>query len=146
MTVLKTVKLSLPWPDVRREFRWTDVAQGEAYVRTYLLKHPDLIATGMEFLGIEIVIPDGPELLPNGSPKKNVQADMLYRKGNRYYLVETKETTKLMPGGLKEAEHNAECLDEHLKRNGREADVVPVLVAVDFPMRKPLVGARQSHE
>jgi len=93
-----------------------------------------------------VVVPDGPELNPNGGAKKAVLLDILYRKGNRFYVVETKETVKLVAKGISEAEHNAKCLDEHLRRARGEAEVVPVFVAVEFPIRKPLIGARVSHQ
>jgi hypothetical protein len=122
------------------------VGQGEAYARTYVLKDPECIEEGLEFLGLEVGFPDGPELNSNEGAKRVVLADVLYRKGNRYYIVETKETVKLAAKGIREAEHNAECQDEHLKRAGEEAEIVPVFAAVDFPIQKPLIGAKVNHQ
>jgi hypothetical protein len=61
------------------------------------MKHPECIEEGLQFLGLEVVIPDGPELNPNGGAKKVVLADVLYRKDNRYYIVETKESLEDSP-------------------------------------------------
>ena len=145
MPVLKTVTISIPWADVKEEFGWTDVGQGEAYARTFILKHPVIIDVNLEFLGVEIVTPDGAELNPKGLPKKIVLTDILYRKNNRYYVVETKESMKDAPSGIRQAEHNARCFDEYLTLRGMNSEVVPVFAAVKFSNDKPSVGAKLAN-
>ncbi len=140
---MEGVSISIPWAEAKKEFEWIDVGQGESYARSYLLKHPETIATGLEFLGVEVVIPDGTRLDSFGHPKVWL-ADVLFRKGNCYYVVETEESVNLESKGRMEAERNAKCLDEHLLERGISAEIIPVFAGVEFLFKKPEVGSKLS--
>ena len=140
LSVLETRTITVSWEHVKNDFAWLTVYPGEPFARSYLLRHPELIERGLEFLGVELGALDRTKKIRDGSPKIAF-FDALYRKGNRYYLVETKESVKQEASGRAEAENNARCLDEYFGRKKMDVEIVPVFFAVDFPAGKPKVGA-----
>jgi len=126
--------VSLDWRRVAKEFSWMPVTQGEGYAVTYLVKHPDEIDTDLQLMGVEVRIPDGEELLPNNTPKRLLLADLVFAKGNQFFVVEAEESMKKKIIGVREAEQRAAALETLLMRYGRtDIEVTPVFAGIQFP-------------
>ena len=131
--MLDPIIKTIPWAYVQKEFDWLPVHQGEGYTRTYLLNHPEVIEEGLKLVGVEAAIPAGKETLPNGTPKQVLLADVVFAKDNRYYVVETEESSTKRSVGLDEAKERAAALEEILAESGdTDAEVVPVFVGIEF--------------
>jgi RecB family endonuclease NucS len=66
--------------DLEQDLGWlyTNPQGGMEAVRSYIIRHPAIVELGLEFLSVELYL----------APK--MQADLLFRKGNTYYVVEAK--------------------------------------------------------
>jgi hypothetical protein len=124
----------LIWDDVFAEFGWIPVTQGEGYTMTYLANHSEIIDNGLRLVGIEVAIPAGRETLPNGTPKKILFADMIFARGNHFFVIETEDSISKKSVGKREAEERAEAFEELMNRNGNHnIDVTPVFVGIKYP-------------
>lgn len=132
MNPIKIVPLD--WRKVVKEFSWMPVTQGEGYAVTYLVKHPEEIDRDLQLMGIEVRIPEGEELLPNGTPKRLLLADLVFARGGHFFVVEAEESVKKQKVGVREAEQRASALEALLKRHDKpDVEVTPVFAAVQFP-------------
>ncbi len=136
--------IPIPWEQVRAEFEWIGLTQGEAFSRTFILRHPEVLETGLELVGIELALPDGEERLPNGTPMNLELADVVFlkRSGTRshYFVVETEESIKNRKGPP-EAQHRAELLDAALKKRGaKDYEITPVFIGIEGNGYGSLVG------
>lgn len=122
--VIRTIEI--PWEDVRMEFSWTASYWGEGHVRTYLLKHPQIIDPSPELvlLGVEAGTRDGDKVISSSEPAMTF-IDLLYKRGEAYYVVETEKSTDEETRGAKEARYKAKRLEEFMQ-TGRSAIVIPV--------------------
>lgn len=106
--------------------------QGEAFVTTFLLKHPERLekelgAKKLCLVGIEVAIPE----LFEGK-RKRPRADLVFRSGQRYFVVETKEWDEKKASS--EAKNYASALKKHMKENQiGYSDVIPVGVVIKYP-------------
>ncbi len=62
-------------------------------------------------------IPQGTELLPNKTPKRLVQPDLVFAEGNHFFVVEAKDLATKEKVGVREAEERAKAFEDLLKRN-----------------------------
>ena len=128
-------RVEIPWDAVWPDFAWIGLTQGEGYVVTYLLKHPDTIDTGLELKGVEVPLVDGP-IRADGVPEKLAFADIIFSEKAHYYLVEAKESID-NSDGTEQATHNAELLEAALRKTGMtDFQVTPVFAGIKYPDTK----------
>ncbi len=95
MPAIEAVRVvRIPWEKARAEYDgWTTITQGESYVVTYLLKHPEFLEAaigedGLKLGGTEFAIPD-----PSRKGGYSV-LDLIYLKGRKYVVVEAKHDSE----------------------------------------------------
>lgn len=127
--------LPLPWNQVWKHYRrWSRTAQGENAVVSYLVAHPKFLVRelkkrkievpGLHLGGLEVVFPK-----KKGERGRYRKADIIYRSGKNFIVVEAKENDE--KGSLGGAEYYARLLRTHLKKNDLEYGwIKPVAVRI----------------
>jgi len=100
------------------EWLCTSPQGGEEAVRSYIIRHPEKIELGLEFLSAELYL--GPRL----------RADLLFRKEKKYYIVETKYGRWSEKRVREKVLRYRDALIETLKKKKVDfKEVIPVVVA-----------------
>lgn len=124
--------IPVPWEKVKSEYDWINSMQGEAFVTTYLVNHPEFLEenlneTGITLAGIEVAIPESFK-----GKRKRPRVDLVFRSGKKYFVVEAKENRR--KDAEEEAKNYARAFEKHLKNNGISyTDVVPVAALMKYP-------------
>jgi len=123
MKKLRKILVALAQDELLKEFRWLFAEKwGEDAVKTYLVKHPEKIDRDLTLFGVG-------ELYHSPLRVKGHNCiDMIFRRGNTYYLVEVKSGPRYSWGQLFEEIACFECdMKEHQENYG---EIVPVMVCV----------------
>ena len=127
-----------PEVNIEGEFDWRYRSWGQDAVKTYLVKHSDLIDEGLTLVGVG-------ELPHNALPSKQKLkrcSDMIFRKGDVYYVVEVKTSRDYAWTELLE---EVACFEYEMRQNNEPyEEIVPVLVTVDNSIEK--VGPPSPNE
>ena len=123
-SIRPVLNLPLPWEKVWPHYRrWSRTAQGENAVVSYLLAHPKFLVS--ELKKRKILVPElhlgGTEVVfpkKKGEKGRYRKADLIYRSGKNFIVVEAKENDE--KGALGGAEYYARLLRDHLKDNDLE--------------------------
>lgn len=132
-------KILIPWNDIKKEYEWINSGQGEPFIHSYVVKHPEIVEPGSIFVGIEVAIPkvDG-----TGYGR----ADVVLIKDQEYFLVEVKEKKFELEDALTQVIKYCRDLENHLEINGiTYTGITPVVAVIDHPQREeygPLVGGK----
>jgi hypothetical protein len=129
MIVLPPKLIEIEWQQALREYHikqnriWLNMTQGEGYAMNYLLSHPDSIEPGLTLAGVEVYL------------RKGARADLVFLKGEDYYVVEAEESTRnwKVKEGRRQAVRYAKALEAHLRRNRiKFGRVVPIVAAIRY--------------
>ena len=126
MVLRRRILIEIPEKDLIRELGWFRDGMGENAVRTYLLKNPHTIETGLKlenFVGISVWFTSYDE---KGLVKDSKEADMFFRRNGTYYIVETKQKGKYYRG-WQYVRLTIECFEADMKKHNQE---IPEVVAV----------------
>src|SRR5207245_2244042 len=87
LSLLRSFKIH--WDELKPDYDWINAMQGEAFVTTFLLRHPKWLEEKLGekelcLVRIEVAIPE----LFEGK-RKRPRADLVYRTGRKYFVVET---------------------------------------------------------
>jgi len=119
--------IEIPEKDLTRDIGWFRDGMGEDAVRTYLLKHPNIIETGLEyrnFLGMGVWFRKYGE---DDLARESNEADMLFGKDGTYYIIETKQKGKYYRG-WQYVRLTVECFEADMEKHNQEVhEVVAVL-------------------
>jgi len=122
--------IRIPEGYMKREFDWRYQSWGQDAVKTYLVKHSDLIDEGLTLVGVG-------ELPHNALPSKQKLkrcCDMIFRKGDVYYVVEVKTSRDY---AWTELLDEVACCEYEMRQNNEPyEEIVPVLVTVDNSIEK----------
>lgn len=133
------VLVRLKWADVIKEYPWINSTQGESYVTTHLVKHPEKIdqsLTHNELVGIEVVLPVN-QNAPQNKGVEVIRIDLVYLRDDHYFVIEAKQA--VVGAQQQKAEEqvirNTGILREHLEKNSIPyKEVTPVLAWIeDYP-------------
>jgi len=118
MSYRRRIMIQIPEDDLIREFGWFRDSMGENAVRLLLLRHPQIIESDLDVsdcLGLGVWFAGRQE------------ADMLFRKDDVYYIVETKQKGKYYRG-WQYVRATVESFENDMnKRNEKFQQVVAVL-------------------
>lgn len=127
--------IEIPEEDLTKDIGWFRKAMGEDAIRTYLLKHPNVIETGLgyrNFLGIGVWFR---KYGKDGLGRESNEADMLFGKNGTYYLVDTKQKGKYYKG-WQYVRLTVECFEADMeKHNQKVREVVAVLATSSETVR-----------
>lgn len=140
-------QMVVPWKSIAHDHprpkAWIDSWQCERFVKAYLVKHPEKIADGATLAGIEVEIPSecfeagfDPSSFVGPVKDNNPKADLVFIRGDDYYVVEVKESIDQIGKAMREASSYASALSNLLTARGiRPRRIVPVGSALDQPTR-----------
>jgi len=100
----RRILIEIPEKDLRQEFGWLRKGMGEDAVRTFLIRHSDIIVDG---LASENLIGLGAWFMGTQ------EADMVFFRNGTYYVVETKQKAKYYQG-WKYLRSTVECLEAEM--------------------------------
>ena len=128
MVTRRRILIEIPEKDLIRDIGWFRDGMGEDAVRTYLLKHPHIMETGLGYqnlLGIGVWFTSYDE---EGLVKDSKEADMLFSRNRTYYIVETKQKGKYYRG-WQYVRLAVECFEADMKKHNQEVDEVVAVLA-----------------
>ena len=113
----KRILIEIPEEDLRRDLGWYRQGMDEWAVRSYLVRHLDIIDRGLNIehlIGFNIFF-------------ENQEADMLFNKNGVYYIIETKQKGKYYRG-WKYLGDTVRCFEQEMKMHNEEPqEVIPIL-------------------
>jgi hypothetical protein len=124
MKKTRKIFVALAKSELEKEFGWFYTERwGEDAVKTYLTKHPEKIDKDLTLLGVGELA--HPELRQKGRSR----IDMIFRKGDIYYIVEVKDTSQSAWTQLFE---EVACFECDMKRHKESySEIIPVCVCVE---------------
>jgi hypothetical protein len=116
----KVLWISIPKRDIELDLGWwlcTSPQGGEEAVRSYIIRHPQIIERGLDFLSVELYL--------EGSSR----VDVLFRKEKTYYIVEAKYEKWTEKVVRKQVLQEVEALRNTLERKRVNFErIMPVVV------------------
>jgi hypothetical protein len=141
MVSKRRIMIEIPEKHLTDEIGWFRDGMGEDAVRTYLLKHPDIIEPDFNiqnFLGLGIWFTSYDE---EGLVKDSKEVDMLFERNGTYYIVETKQKGKYYRG-WQYVILAVECFEADMRKHSKEFHGIVAVLATSSERLPDLV--RQS--
>jgi len=145
---MKIILIVIPEKVIKEEFPWFQESMGEYAVRTYVIRKPEIIAENLELLGIDVWFSKWGDEKGEKFVEDGGEADLVFRNGKTYYIVETKRRHRYN-SGREQVERAVECFKSDMEMHKQEYDeAIAVLITtspyIEVPDRDDEWGEKRD--